>query len=68
MTDSLTTIEVKFKKQVKFLEIAENESKNLFERKRKYELEEHLKHVETCLEILQDLTYEGQERMVSGDE
>ena len=66
MADSLKTIEAKIKKQVKLLEIAENESKRLFERKKKYELEKHLKHVETRLEILQDLKYEGQE-MVSGD-
>ena len=39
----------------------------LFERKRKYELEKHLKHVETRLEILQDLKYEGQEWLVAGD-
>ena len=50
---------------MKLLEIAENESKRLFERKRKYELEKHLKHVETRLEILQDLKYE--EIMVAGD-
>ena len=31
-------------------------------------LEKHLKHVETRLEILQDLNYEGQEIMVIGDE
>ena len=49
-------------------EIAANEIKRLFERKRKYELEKHLKHVETRLEILQDLNYEGQEIMVIGDE
>ena len=52
---------------MKLLEIAENESKRLFERKRKYELEKHLKHVETRLEILQDLKYEEQEIMVAGD-
>ena len=52
---------------MKLLEIAENESKRLFERKRKYELEKHLKHVETRLEILHDLNYEGQEIMVAGD-
>ena len=67
MADSLKTIEAKIKKQVKLLEIAENESKRLFEKKRKYELEKHLKHVETRLEILQDLKYEGQEIMVAGD-
>ena len=67
MADSLKTIEAKIKKQLKLLEIAENESKRLFERKRKYELEKHLKHVETRLEILQDLKYEGQEIMVAGD-
>ena len=58
MANSLETIEAKIKKQVKLLGIAENESKRLFERKRKYELEKHLKHVETRLEILQDLEYE----------
>ena len=63
MADSLKTIEAKIKKQVKLLE---NESNTLFERKGKYELEKHLKHVETRLEILQDLKYEGQE-MVAGD-
>ena len=42
-------------------------AKRLFERKRKYELEKYLKHVKTCLEILQDLKYEGQEIMVAGD-
>ena len=68
MADSLKTIEAKIKKQVKLLEIAENESIRLFGRKRKYKLEKHLKHVETCLEILQDLKYEGQEIiMVAGD-
>ena len=67
MADSLKTIETKIKKQVKLLEIAENESKRLFERKRKYELEKHLRHVEKRLEILQDLKHEGQEIMVAGD-
>ena len=33
----------------------------LFERKSKYELEKHLKHVEARLEKRQDLKYEGQE-------
>ena len=68
MTDSLKTIEAKIKKQVKLLEIAESESKRMFERKKKYELEKHIKHFETHPEILQDLKYEGQERMVAGDE
>ena len=45
-----------------------SKSKRLFKRKKKYELEKHLKHVETSLELLQDLKYEGQERMISGDE
>ena len=45
---------------MKLLEIAEIEIKRKFERKRKYELEKHLKHVETRLEILQDIKYEGQ--------
>ena len=66
MADSLRTIEAKIKKQVKYLEIAEKESKILFERKRKHELEKHLKHVERRLEILQDLKYEEQEIMFSG--
>ena len=48
-------------------EIVRNSWK-LFERKRKCELEKHLKHVETRLEILQDLKYEGQEWLVAGDE
>ena len=52
---------------MKLLEITENESKRLFERKRKYELEKNLKHVETRLEILQDLKHEGQEIMVADD-
>ena len=64
MADSLKTIEAKIEKQVKLLEIAENESTRLFKSKRKYELE---KHVKTRLEILQDLKYEGQEIMVAGD-
>ena len=50
---------------MKLLEIAEIEIKRKFERKRKYELEKHLKHVETRLEILQDIKYEGQKIMVS---
>ena len=62
MADSLKTIEAKIKKQVKLLEIAENKSKRLFERKKKYELDKHLKHVEMRLEIRQDLKYEGQEK------
>ena len=52
---------------MKLLEIAENESKRLIERKRKYELEKHLKHVEKRLEILQDLKYERQEIIVAVD-
>ena len=67
MADSLETIEAKIKKQVKLLEITENESKRLSNRKRKYELEKHLKHVETHQEILQGLKYEGQETMVARD-
>ena len=55
IADSLTTIETKFKTQVKLLKIAENESKRLSERKKKYELEKHLKHIEKRLEILQYL-------------
>ena len=58
MAGSLKTIEAKVKKQVKLLEIAENVSKRLFKRKRKFELEKHVKHVETSLEILQDLQYD----------
>ena len=54
-------------KQAKLSKITENEGKRLFERKRKYELEKHLKHVEKRPEIPQDLKYEGQERMVTGD-
>ena len=54
-------------KQAKLSKITENEGKRLFERKRKYELEKHLKHVERRLETLQDLTYEEQEIMVTGD-
>ena len=53
---------------MKFLEIAENKSKRLLERKKKYEVKEHLKHVETRLEIPQNLKYEGHERIVTGDE
>ena len=53
---------------MKLLEIAEIEIKRKFERKRKYELEKHLKHVETRLEILQDIKYEGQKIMVAGAE
>ena len=53
---------------MKLLETAENETKRLFERRRKHELEKHLKHVETRLEILQDFKYKGQERIVTGDE
>ena len=53
---------------MKLLEIAENERERLFERKRKYKLQKHLKHVETRLEILQDLKYERQERKVAGDD
>ena len=68
MAGSLTKVEAKIKKQLKLLERAENKSKRLFEREIKYELEKHLKHVETRLEILQDLKYEGQERTVAGDE
>ena len=69
MTDSLKAIDIeaKIEKQVKLLEISENESKRLLERKRKYELEKHLKHVERRLEILQDLKYEEQEIMLAGD-
>ena len=51
MADSLKTIEAKIEKQEKLFEIAENESKRLSKRKRKYELEKHLKHVKTRHEI-----------------
>ena len=68
MTHSLKVIEAMIKKQVKLLQTAENESKRLFERQKNYELEKHLKYVETRLEVLQDLKYEGQEEMVGGDE
>ena len=54
-------------KQAKLSKITENEGKRLFERKRKYELEKHLKHFEKRPEIPQDLKHEGQERMVTGD-
>ena len=67
MADSLITIEAKMEKQVKLSKIAENEGKRLFERKRKYEPEKHLKQVEKRQEITQDLKYEGQKRMVTGD-
>ena len=59
MADSLKTIDANIKKQVKLLEIA-NENKTV-RKKEKYELVTHLKHAETPLEILQDLKYEGQE-------
>ena len=67
MADSLKTVKAKIENQVKLLETAENKSKRLFKRKRKYKLEKYLKHVKTCLEILQDLKCEGQEIMVAGD-
>lgn len=38
LTESLKTIEAKIKKQVKFLEIVENDSKRLFERRKKAKL------------------------------
>ena len=50
MAHSLKVIEAMIKKQVKLLQTAENESKRLFERKKNYELEKHLKYVETRLE------------------
>ena len=56
MVESLQTIEGKMKKQVKLLEIAECNRKRLFERKKKC--------LETCLGILEDLKYEGQEMML----
>ena len=68
MAHSLKVIEAMITKQVKLLQIVENESKRLFERKKEYGLEKHLKYVETRLEVLQDLKYEGQEEMVGGDE
>ena len=68
MAESLKTIEAKIKKQVKLLEIAENQCKRLFERRKKCKLEKHLKHVKTHLKQIQDLKHEGQERMVADDE
>ena len=53
---------------MKASEILESECKRLFKRKKKYNLEKNLKHIKTSLEILQDLKYEGQKRMVAGDE
>ena len=55
-------------KQVKLIEIAQNESQRLFKQKKKYELDKYLKIVETRLEIFLDLKYEGQEMMVGSDE
>ena len=60
-------MEAKIKQQVKLLEIAENENKRLFERKKKYELEKYLKHIEICQENFKIFKYEGQESMVAGD-
>ena len=42
MAESLKTIKDKIKKPVKLLQIAENESKRLFERKKKYEIVDRL--------------------------
>ena len=53
---------------MKASEILESECKRLFKRKKKYNLEKNPKHIKTSLEILQDLKYEGQKRMVAGDE
>ena len=55
-------------KQVKLIEIAQNESQRLFKQKKKCELDKYLKIVETRLEIFLDLKYEGQEMMVGSDE
>ena len=59
-------------KTIEASEIVKNRSKREQETTRKkeelYELEKHLKHVETRLELLQELKYEGHERMVTGDE
>lgn len=64
MTESLKTIEVKIKKQVKFLLIVGNDSKRLIEQRNKCEREKILTYVERRLEILKDLMYERQERMI----
>ena len=56
MAESLKTIEAKINKPVKLLEIAENESRRLLERRNKSEL------------VKQDLKYEGQDRMFAGYE
>lgn len=68
MFKEFKAIEEKTKKQVKFLEIAENKSKRLSELRKIDELKTHLKHVETRLEILEYLKYGGQEKMVADDE
>ena len=52
MTESLKTIEVKIKKQVKFLLIMGNDSKRLIEQRNKCEREKILTYVERRLEIL----------------
>ena len=44
MAESLKAIEAKVKKQVKLLEISDNKSKRLFERRKKGQLKKHLKH------------------------
>ena len=64
MAESLKTIEVKIKKQVKFLLIVGNDSKRLIEQRNKCEREKILTYVERRLEILKDLMYERQERMI----
>ena len=64
MTESLKTIEVKIKKQVKFLLIVGNDSKRLIEQRKKCEREKILTYAERRLEILKDLMYERQERMI----
>ena len=64
MTESSKTIEVKIKKQVKFLLIVGNDSKRLIEQRNKCDREKILTYVERRLEILKDLMYERQERMI----
>ena len=44
MAESLKAIKAKVEKQVKLLEISDNKSKRLFERRKKGQLKEHLKH------------------------
>ena len=68
MSETLEEIKANITTQFKLLELAEKSCERILKRNKKSEIEKHLHHVETRLEVLQDLKYSGQEKMLSSSD